>query len=384
MGQVARDSARVTGALRPHPDGVQESALDEAVNWLARSHDATGRRGSSRGYSLLTGWAPAFPETTGYIIGTMLAYAQPREREDLIERAREMGDWELEVQAADGGIMQGLINGRRRRSIAFNTGMVMHGWLDLLAATHDQRYLEAASRAGRFLVERQHPDGAWRGESSYKGIPHTYKSRVSWALLRLAEATGDGDFRQAASRNLDWVLSTQRPNGWFEHCAFEPGTLPNTHGIAYTLRGLVESYALVGDERYLSAAKLTSRVLMDQLRQRGTLPATWRADWTPAVSYRCLTGIVQLGGTWLRIHELTGEAAFKVSGLLAVEHPASHQLAGRMPELRGALPGSFPIYGSYAPLACPNWATKFLADALMLRERVGSSTPAGADHAVWG
>jgi uncharacterized protein YyaL (SSP411 family) len=384
VAQVAQDSIRARAPVTEDPGGVADSALTDAINWLVRAHDATGRRGSSRGYSLLTGWAPAFPETTGYIIGTLVAYAQTRERGDLMARARELADWELEVQGADGGIMQGLINVTPRRSIAFNTGMVIHGWLDLAAATGESRYLEAASRGGRFLVERQSPDGTWRGESSYRGIPHTYKARVAWALLRLGEATGAPDVRRAATRNLDWVLSTQRPNGWFEHCEFKPGTLPNTHGIAYTLRGLVESYALVGDERYLSAAKLTSRVLIDQLAARGTLPAVWNADWTSEARYRCLTGIVQLGGTWLRIHELTGEEEFKLGGLRAVEHAASYQLRSTAPDLRGALPGSFPIYGAYAPLACPNWATKFLADGLMLSARATSTGQICPDRSAWG
>jgi len=382
VGQVARDSVRAS--VSSHPCGVSPAALPEAVAWLVRTHEATGRRGSSRGYSLLTGWAPAFPETTGYIIGTLVAYARRREHEDVLAHARMMADWELEVQDADGGIMQGLINRKPRRSIAFNTAMVMHGWLDLAAATGEQSYLQAAIRGGCFLVERQLPDGTWRGQSSYRGILHTYKSRVSWALLRLAEATGENSFRAAAIRNLDWVLSTQRSNGWFEHCIFEPGTLPNTHGIGYTLRGLVESYPLVLDERYLSAAKLTSRVLIDQLLGLGTLPATWKADWTPAARFRCLTGIAQLGITWLRIHELTGEESFKLAGLRAVEHAASHQLRSTRPELRGALPGSFPIYGSYAPLACPNWATKFLADGLMLAERANAQARTGGDRLVWG
>jgi hypothetical protein len=382
--KAAGDTWRAAGGPRRQRREVDSRALDEAVAWLVRSHEATGRRGSSRGYSLLTGWAPAFPETTGYVIGTLLAYGRPRDREDLIAHARQMGDWELEVQGDDGGIRQGLITTTPVRSIAFNTGMVMHGWLDLHAAMGGSEYLEAARRGGRFLVDRQDPDGAWRGAHSHQGIPHTYKSRVAWALLRLAAATGEDEFRHAAVRNLDWVLGTQRANGWFEHCIFEPGTLPNTHGLAYTLRGLVEGFALVGDQRYLDAARLTSGVLIDELRRRATLPATWREDWTPAARYRCLTGIVQLGGVWLRIHELTGEGRFRDGGLLAVEHAAGHQLRGGRPELRGALPGSFPIYGAYAPLACPNWATKFLADGLMIRERVRRGEPDAAARPVWG
>jgi hypothetical protein len=205
------------------------------MNWLALTHDATGRRGSSKGISLLRGWLPAFPETTGYLMGTFLAYAKRRGRPEFRSRAHELGDWELEIQAPDGGIMEGLVE-RPRRSIAFNTGMALHGWLDLYEVSGGQPYLDAAVRAGNLLSERQDEDGAWRGAFAYCGIPTTYHTRVAWALTRLARHARNDEFAAAGVRNLEWALNRQRANGWFADCNFKPGTLPNTHGIAYTLR----------------------------------------------------------------------------------------------------------------------------------------------------
>jgi hypothetical protein len=37
---------------------------------------------------------------------------------------------------------------------------------------------------------------------------------------------------------------------------------------------------------------------------------------------------------------------------------------------RGAIPGSFPIWGRYEPFAFPNWATKFFCDALLLEKEI--------------
>jgi hypothetical protein len=377
LSRVLAADARLRLGGRRRAGFTEEQAADEAIAWLVRSHEVTGRRGSSRGYSLLSGWAPAFPETTGYLIGTLLAFARLHVRDDLVSHAQAMADWELGVQGADGGIRQGLITTRPIRSIAFNTGMVMHGWLDLHAASGDERYLSAAREGGRFLVRSQQRDGTWVGPHSYRGIPHTYKSRVAWALLKLARATGEPAPRDAAIRTLDWVISVQRPNGWFEHCAFEPGTLPNTHGIAYTIRGLVESAALLDDERYLDSAARASVPLIDRLTAEGTLASKWRPDWTPASRSVCLTGLAQLGGAWLRIDEVTGDARFRRAGEAAIAQARRHQLGGSNPNTRGALPGSFPVFGRYAPFACPNWATKFLVDALLIRASgVGATGPA--------
>lgn len=366
-GIALGDTAR--WPFRRRSPSPSPTAIDKAVDYLLRTHDATGRNGCSRGYSLIGGWAPAFPETTGYIIGTLLAYQARSERGGLLERAREMGDWEIEVQGGDGGIMEGMITQVPKNSIAFNTGMVMHGWLDLHEATGDQRYLAAAERGGAFLVRHQSPDGAWRGEHSYAGIPHTYHSRVSWALLRLWEATGDDSFRRTAIRNLDWVLSMQQPNGWFEQCIFRPGQLPNTHAIAYTLRGLLEASQIAGDDRYLTAAQLTSDNLIPEYRALQWLPGRFDRTWRARAWYECLTGTVQLGGVWLRLFEIAGNPTYLEAGTAAVDRAAGRQIQSSRIPISGALAGSFPVYGRYAWLKFPNWATKFLADSLMIRDR---------------
>ena len=367
---AARDALRRPARrLLPARHDVRAGALAAAIDWLCLTHEATGRRGSAKSYSLVYGWEAAYPETTGYIVGTLLAYARRGGDARHVEHARTMGDWEIEVQSSDGGIMGGVLTHPPGPSIAFNTGMVLHGWLDLHEVLGNERHLAAATRAGRFLVETQDVDGAWRGGHAYRGLPHAYKSRVAWALLRLARATGDGAFETAAMRSLDWVLSVQRENGWFESCEFKPGTLPNTHGIAYTLRGLLEGHALTGTGAYLDAALLTSEALMRKVELHDGLPATFDRDWQPGARYVCVTGVAQLGGVWLRLHELTGDARLLNAGLKAVDQAASLQERGRFKPLDGPIPGSFPIWSRYAPLQYPNWATKFLADSLMIRDR---------------
>jgi uncharacterized protein YyaL (SSP411 family) len=369
LARLAVMSARDTLGISPR--GISEDGIEAGARWLNVTHDVTGRRGCSKGYSLLRGWFPAFPETTGYIIGTLLACARRTGDDSQAQRALEMGDWEIEVQGSDGGVMEGLLSAEPKPSTVFNTGMVIHGWLDLIERSPSDEHLSAAVRAGEFLRAHQDGDGAWRGEAEYFRIPHTYCSRVSWALVRLAEATGEGAYREVARRQLDWVLGMQQENGWFSACNFKPGRDPNTHGIAYTLRGLLESAALLDHEPYLAAVTRTSDALIGRLQElRGRLPATFDSRWKPTARYDCLTGTAQLGGVWIRLYELTGETRFRDAGLRAVERAAAHQQRSTWSAIDGALPGSYPVYGRYAPLQFPNWATKFLVDSLLLRERL--------------
>jgi uncharacterized protein YyaL (SSP411 family) len=365
---TAKDS--LSAAASPFSPGrprVWDDSIEAGIRWLCLSHDVTGRKGCSGGFSLMRGWGDAFPETTGYILQTLLEYGLRKANPEHVGRACQMGDWEIDVQNRDGGVIHGDYTGERKPSSVFNTGMVMHGWLDLHEAGKGIRYLEAAVRAGRFLAEKQDHDGIWRGEIEYNDIPHTYNARTSWALLRLAEVTDEDSFRQAALRQLDWVLSTQQPNGWFEWCIFRLNTQPNTHAIAYTLRGLVESYAITGHEAYLRAAVTTSLALIEKLERHGKLAGNFDRAWHPAAWYECLTGTAQLGGVWMRLYEITAEQRFLDAGLKAIGIAASRQSRVDWAPIRGALAGSYPIYGRYAPFRFPNWATKFLVDGLMKR-----------------
>ncbi len=65
----------------PQPHAVHLSA---AIDWLCRAQDVRDGQpdagGVSAGWSFEDGWLPSYPETTGYIIETMLAAAQVLQR----------------------------------------------------------------------------------------------------------------------------------------------------------------------------------------------------------------------------------------------------------------------------------------------------------------
>jgi hypothetical protein len=378
-----RDAAgSLAAGVIPPRVGVPDGALAAAIDWLCRSHDVTERRGSAKAFSLLRGWLPGYPETTGYVLGTLLEYAR-REggRPDLVERAVQMGVWEAEIQEPDGGIMEGHVDTSPRRSIVFNTGMVLHGWMDLVE-NGGREFEKPADRACRFLVSNLTGDGTWRAEFEYAGIAHTYNTRVAWAMIRWARFTGSEDAERSARSHLDWACSRQRENGWFDSCSFRTGMLPSTHAIAYTLRGLLESYCLTGEPRWLETVKRTADELTSKLDESSMLPANFDHAWRPAARYSCLTGTVQLGGVWLRLYQETGEERWLNAGLKAVEQAAARQETIRWPNVHGALAGSFPVYGRYAPVQYPNWATKFLADALMLYDDCLQGAPGAGTGSV--
>ena len=226
----------------------------------------------------------------------------------------------------------------------------------------------AARRAGRWLVEVADAERRWTRHEHF-GTPHVYNSRTAWALLQLDRVSPDADLVAVARANLDWALAEQR-DGWFRHCAFKPGVPPYTHTIAYAIRGLLESGRLLDDERYVrggAAAALAARGL---LREDGFLPGQVDEEGRPRATYCCLTGNCQLAICWAKLYESTGDESWKRAATQALDYVISRQdVETRDPGVRGAIAGSYPIWGRYAPLSYPNWATKFFVDAMILRTR---------------
>ncbi|MBP7936954.1 MAG: hypothetical protein KA354_20110 [Phycisphaerae bacterium] len=351
--------------------------LQAAMAWLARAHDAAGGWGVSAGYYFASGWLPPYPETTGYIIGTAMRYAEFADDEQWTDRAMRMGDWEIQVQLPGGGV-RGQI-GLNDFPIVFNTGQVTLGWVELFLNTSEQKYLDAAVRAGDWLCAVQDVDGKW-STSDHAGVPHAYQSRVAWPLFELAKASGNVEYRRSAEKCIEWVLSKVQPNGWIEHMAFLPGQNPYTHTIVYTLRGLLESSAYLGDAdrgRVRGVVRRAAETLLmnyelskrDPYGPPADLPGQFDEHWRPAAKYSCLTGDCQLSILWHKLYAMTGDPRFTNAALKLMDQvKATQKLRSGNPGIRGAIAGSCPIWGGYERFGYPNWAAKFFADAIMAQE----------------
>jgi hypothetical protein len=354
--------------------------LEAAMRWLCRAQDAVGGGGVSYGFSLVNGWLPPYPETTGYCIPTFLGYARRSGSDEYRHRALRMAEWELGVQLPHGGIPRGPSPAHPdhpdQSSVSFDTGQVIQGWCAMYELSGDDRFLHAAMAAGEHLLRTQHMDGSWRDLAPGRTAPtrFSFNARTSWALLDLSRCSGNHAFRAAAQRNIEWTLGLQAANGWFVSTGFGPDEHPLSHTVAYVIEGLLQCWTLTRDPRLLEAVQRACRPLIDLYRRDSSLPAVIGPDWQPIGRSVCVTGCAQMANVWLLLGAADGSAGTRQAGLALLDRVKTWQLLRQGdPDLEGALPGSIPIYGVYEPLRFPNWGVKFFCDAILTAREVANA-----------
>jgi hypothetical protein len=361
--------------LRATDPGI-ERAVDAAVAWLCRAQDCSTTQdgGVARHFSLVHGWGPSYPETTGYIVPTLLAVAELRRDEVLRDRARRMVDWLTAIQLPGGAFQGGTITARKPVPVTFNTGQILLGLSQAVLQFGDV-YRKAMRGAADWLVSTQDPDGCWRGYPTPFAAPgeKAYETHVAWGLLEAARVEPDSAYADAALANVRWALRHQHANGWFAHCCLTDPRRPLTHTIGYVLRGVIEAYRFTGDRALLDASRRTADGVMAAMQPDGFLAGRLDHEWRPRVRWACLTGTVQIAACWLLLHRVTGEARYLSAAAAANRYVRRTVRTDGPPDTRGALKGSFPVHGAYGRYEYLNWAAKFFIDANLL-ERAATST----------
>jgi hypothetical protein len=349
--------------------------LEMALGWLCAAQDAWQDGGVALRYSLNDGWSPSYPETTGYIIPTLLECERLVGERGLRERALRMADFEVAVQNADGSTNGGAI-GSSYGGFVFDTGQVIFGFIAAHRITREQRYLDAALHAGAWLLSVQDANGRW-SRHTFEGIEHVYYARVAWALAELGVYAGEPRFQQAARRNVSWVLEHQQPNGWFERAGFTMGghAAPYTHTIAYTVEGVLETGVALGEAAFIDAACRSLDAIAGIVGPDGCLSGQLDRNWTATGQYACLTGSAQFALHSARGYLLRGGEARLRTAQRLLRYVAARQLRFGGVGVTGAIGGSWPIWGRYQRFAFPNWAAKFFIDAILaVRVAEGGAT----------
>ena len=135
------------------------------------------------------------------------------------------------------------------------------------------------------------------------------------------------------------------------------------------LRGLLEIHRLTGDKAMLEAVRLSADKVVSLYGGRRKIAANIGSDWDYLSNHICLTGYAQLAIILFRLFDLAGDENYLNTALDLVDGVAATQnITDRNAPHFGGIKGSLPIYGRYATLQYPNWATKFFIDALLAKK----------------
>jgi len=335
---VMQDLAGV--ARQPEQD--HRTHLRGTLEWVCRAQDACRNTSSgsvAAGWTFESGWLPASPEATGWLIETLLPAADYLAWPQLADRARSMLDTLL-AQPDEGlaGRIHGLIAGHAQL-----------GRGDCLARAVSSAHLLAAMPL----------------------VPPLQQARAAHALASAGAVSGDADLLAASRRFLQATLAQRTPCGWFQEAALPVPTAV----LAGILRSLIESARLLDDADARRAALVTAQGLRGHLRGDGRLAGAFDDGWMPAASHVCVTGLVQLAGCWLRLAQLHQDPVWREPAWSALAWiKRSQRTTGNVSALRDALPNTVPIWAEPDAFTFATLNAKYFADALMM-DMVGLAIP---------
>jgi uncharacterized protein YyaL (SSP411 family) len=354
------------------PNVTDEQALKNIFSWILASFDATPDNGSSAYFHVTNDWQSSYPETTGYLIPTMLEYAEYMNDNDLQKRAYLAAQWLVEIQMKCGGWEGGQV-GKGNEPRVFNTAMILDGLVAVYQHSGNEEFLESAICGYNWLVSVLDDNGTFTKYNVSEG--------GSFDLLTLACMCRVGQYLdQIDTRILDSVKrhkSFQASNSWWSNCNFK-SSYPNTallHHLGYTLDGLLIIDEILGTSQNLESVRKTALKLLSLLEVNLKLPAYILNDWSiyydlgiKAKKYSmCLTGNSQIAIVFLKLSKLLDDLRFANAAykLIDINKSISNRKFGHS-GLDYGLSGSYPIFGNYQKFQFVNWAAKYHAESILL------------------
>ncbi|MFI5445914.1 prenyltransferase/squalene oxidase repeat-containing protein [Polaromonas sp. UC242_47] len=357
----------------PEHDAGPAVVAAAGIEWLKRSQDMSISRdgGSARDYSLLKGWSSSYPETSGYIVPTLIDYADRTNDLALANRARRMLDWLVSIQFPEGGFQGGKVDASPHVPVTFNTGQILIGLAAGVRRFGDV-YRAPMNLAAAWLRDTQDADGCWRKHATPFAAPgdKAYETHVSWGLFEAARLEPTQEFGEAGLKQVHWALTKQADNGWFASNCLSSPNAPLTHTIGYVLRGVIEAYRFSGEMEFLAAARRTADALLEVIERDGRIGGQLDKNWKATVEWVCLTGNVQIAACWFLLHSITGKKEYLEAARRANRYVRRTVHLTDNPDAVGGVRGAFPVDGDYGKFEYLNWATKFCIDSQLMEMMV--------------
>lgn len=290
-------------SLYQNEKGVNISrAIGAAADWIVSSGIQT-EHGNFSGYydSRKKEYAFAYPEATGYGILSLLGLAK-RDRNPggkYIEKAKDAGAWilkqmhdlKLDVLPARHyyDFKNFTVPEHQKYCYAFDNGIIIHGLSELYTTTGEKKYLEAAEKMAKFLIDvfkidTEHPFVCYdqaRKTAINPGIDWStvsgpFLAKISEAFISLFKHTGDKKYLKTAISLCDRALEKQDKSGRF--ITSPSGQITHGHPHCYAAEGLISTGAFLIESgidsvrglKFFMAAARANKWLFENMMSKST------------------------------------------------------------------------------------------------------------------
>ncbi|WP_375724541.1 terpene cyclase/mutase family protein [Arcobacter sp. KX21116] len=336
--------------------------INNAVTWLLNSQKEVGSIGYAHSYNFVHSWQDAYPETTGYIIPSLLDVYRKNNKIEIYNSVELAVKWLKKIQNADGSFND--LNGKKQ---IFDVGQILIGFNYLYQFYSEFKIKDNLLLSLNWLLSVQNEDGSFT-KYSYNNIPHTYYSRVGAAVIKSGYLLNDKNIIEKGMKNIEWTMKMQLKNGFFKYSSFSNHD-PYLHTMIYILEGLFDAYELTQEDRiFKSILKFSNKLLEISIRD-GILYSQYDENYNISNKEYCMTGLAQWVGICYKIFNVNNNVNYKIDGDKTLDFVKLKQIVSSNKNLSGGIMGSIPFYGKYMGYSIPNWGIKFFIDALLEEEK---------------
>ena len=358
--------------------------LIRSINWIKKAQDAFPDGGISRGFSLISpnskanrlGWQATYPETSGYLLSSLLETNRHLKYLDLEKRIKRLANFLFQI-SIDGKVKGGSLNKIENYSI-FDTAQVARGLLSYFNETKKKIYLQRAIECGTFIINAENNGtGTFNNDYSAKNSIMFLDNDgcniyIAPFLFELSKVTNEEKYLLLAKRIINHTLSYRLKNGFFKNSDFYSNESILTHNLGYIVEALIDCSKIIGDQKILDIANTSLDAVVNLILENGFLPSRINSKMKKITNDICLTGSAQIALCLLKSHKIKKNDIYNFNGKSILESLKKYQnnnldnFGGGV----GAMWGSWPIDGSYQSNTAINWANKFFIDLLIINGKL--------------
>lgn len=239
-----------------------------------------------------------YPEITGYFSSTMRFLFEHEQNKKFVEFSEISCNWLIRLYEKYGGIIQGITpDGIPQKLVySFDTGVCVKGLLDCYSLSNNENYLEYAKKMSEWLLnETVCEDGEIRplknletnvfeSDSSiwYKqyGCLHL---KLAIPLLQMYDITKEQTYLTQTTKICDKVSDFQLSDGSLSlHIGKK--TI-NFHTLCYALEGLLYTYYVTKNKKYLSSVQKAVEWCVKQIQSDGSIDLWFNSKYHSKSSY---------------------------------------------------------------------------------------------------